>query len=265
MDPPPPQQRFKLALAYRGTAYNGWQRQLPPGGAELPTVQNTLRLALQRVVGHPVTVQGSSRTDSGVHALGQVAHFDTIRLGFDADKLVLATNARLPPDVRVNSAERVGDDFDAIRSTVEKAYRYTVHNAPLKDVFAGDLSLQVPKPLDVGAMNDAASALVGGHDFASFAKPGHGRETTVRTVTSAAVERRGETVSFEVVGKGFLWHQVRIMAGTLIEVGLGRRDPSTVGTVLAAKDRLAAGPTAAAHGLCLLWVRTAEGSRTMLP
>ena len=250
------QLRYKLTLAYRGTAYHGWQRQLPPGGAELPTVQNVLRLALQRVVGHPVTVQGSSRTDSGVHALGQVAHFDTIRTAMPPDKIVQATNARLPVDVRVNSCEAVSPEFDAIRSTLEKAYRYVVHNAPLKDPFRGDLAFHVPRPLDVDAMKTAAAALVGEHDFASFAKPGHGRETTVRTVLSSLVERRGEDVVLEFTGKGFLWHQVRIMAGTLIEIGLGRRDASAVAGMLAARDRLASGPTAAAHGLNLLWVKT---------
>ena len=252
----PPSLRYKLTLAYRGTAYHGWQRQLPPGGAELPTVQNVLRLALQRVVGHPVTVQGSSRTDSGVHALGQVAHFDTIRTAIAPDKIVQAANARLPIDVRINSCEAAGPEFDAIRSTLEKAYRYVVHNAPLKDPFRGDLVFHVPRPLDVPAMQAAAAALVGTHDFASFAKPGHGRETTVRTVLSALVERRGEDVVLEFTGKGFLWHQVRIMSGTLIEIGLGRRPASSAAEMLAARDRLQSGPTAAAHGLYLLWVKT---------
>ena len=256
MSDPPPSQRYKLTLAYRGTAYHGWQRQLPPGAAELPTVQNALRLALQRVVGHPVTVQGSSRTDSGVHALGQIAHFDTIRTAIAADKIVQAVNARLPIDVRVTSAEPVSPNFDAIRSTLEKAYRYVVHNGPLKDPFRGDLAFHVPRPLDVGAMQAAAAAFVGEHDFASFAKPGHGRETTVRTVTAALVERRGEDVVMEFTGKGFLWHQVRIMAGTLIEIGLARRPVSAAAQMLAARDRLQSGPTAAAHGLYLLWVRT---------
>ena len=257
MSEPTTTQRYKLTLAYRGTNYHGWQRQLPAGAEELPTVQNAVRVALQKVLGHPVVVQGSSRTDSGVHALGQIAHFDTIRTTLEPDKLVQAANAKLPLDVRIDSAEPVSPGFDAIRSTVEKAYRYVVHNAPLKDPFRGDLALHVYKPLDVDAMREAASALVGEHDFASFAKPGHGRETTVRVVTNETLERRGEDVVFEVAGKGFLWHQVRIMAGTLIEVGLNRRPASRVAEMLAARDRQASGPTAAAHGLYLLWVRTA--------
>ena len=250
--------RYKLTLAYRGTAYHGWQRQIPAGGAELPTVQQVVRMALMRTLGHEVTLVGSSRTDAGVHALGQVAHFDTIRTQVPPERVMLALNAKLPDDVSAVAIEAVPAGFDAIASTLEKAYRYTVHNAPLKDAFRGDLASHVPKPLDAGAMAAAAAALAGEHDFASFAKPGHGRETTVRRVRTADVRRTGDRVVLEFVGGGFLWHQVRIMVGTLIEVGLGRRTPESVAAALAARDRQAAGPTAPPHGLCLLWVRTRE-------
>ena len=251
---PPPSQRYKLTLAYRGTAYHGWQRQVPAGREELPTVQNVVRMALQRTLGHPVVVQGSSRTDAGVHALGQVAHFDTIRTQIPPERILLALNAKLPDGVAARAIEPVEDGFDAIASTRAKAYRYTIHNAPHKDAFRGDVAFHVPKPLDAAAMAEAAGRLLGTHDFASFAKPGHGRESTVRTVSSAAVERRGEDVTCEFVGGGFLWHQVRIMAGTLIDVGLGRRGAASIDDTLAARDRAQAGPTAPAHGLCLLWI-----------
>ena len=254
----PPTIRYKLVVAYRGTAYHGWQRQLTPGEDELPTVQNELRLALQRVVGHPVNVVGASRTDSGVHARGQAAMFDTIRDQITPDKLVLATNAKLPADVSVVSAERVEGEFEVIGDTVEKGYRYAIHNAPLKDVFGGDVSLHVvpkPRPLDVEAMHDAAARLVGEHDFASFAKPGHGRESTVRTITAASVLRDGDRIHFDVSGTGFLWHQVRILTGTLLRIGVGKWGPDEIDRILAARDREAAGPTAPAHGLCLMWVR----------
>ena len=299
-------QRYKLTLAYRGTRYHGWQRQMPaseetasdsaadspasdppspvtrspsayfvtpsPGGRggqstapeavrvdvseELPTIQNELRLALIRTLGHDLTVSGASRTDAGVHALGQVAHFDTIRTQIAPERILLAANAKLPDDIRVNSIEPVPADFDAISGATSKAYRYIIHNAPLKDVFRGDLALHLPQPpLDLAAMSSAAAHLVGEHDFASFAKPGHGRETTIRAVTSVTVEPSGEDVHLEFVGGGFLWHQVRIMTGTLIQVGLGRRDPASIPQILAARDRQAAGPTAPAHGLYLLWIR----------
>ena len=298
-------QRYKLTLAYRGTRYHGWQRQLPadeqsaavfpadrdaplwpplpPGEGvtklaagervtgeggfgsaeaalreaanELPTIQNEVRMALIRTLGHDVTVVGASRTDAGVHALGQVAHFDTIRTQILRERILLAANAKLPDDIRIESIEAVSGAFDAISSATSKAYRYVIHNAPLKDIFRGDLAMHLPKPLDLEAMRAAAAHLVGEQDFASFAKPGHGRETTLRRVTSVTVEPADKDVRLEFVGGGFLWHQVRIMAGTLIQVGLGRRDPSSIPEVLAARDRQAAGPTAPARGLYLRWVR----------
>lgn len=268
--------RYKLTLAYRGTRYHGWQRQVPITGGdeglaapvtvatgelvELPTVQNEIRLALMRTLGHEVQVVGSSRTDAGVHALGQVAHFDTIRTQIPPERLMLALNAKLPNDIRASAIEAAPPTFDAISSAREKAYRYVVHNAPLKDVFRADLALHLPLPLHLDAMRAAAAHLVGEHDFASFAKPGHGRESTVRTVRSANVAREGDDLHIEFIGGGFLWHQVRIMAGTLIQVGLGRRDHEGLPQVLASRDRQAAGPTAPAHGLYLLWIKMQEGS-----
>ena len=280
----PDAQRYKLTLAYRGTRYHGWQRQLRAGNAssgepgdvtvegdagaeggaaesaaaELPTIQNELRQALIRTLGHDVTVVGSSRTDAGVHALGQVAHFDTIRTQVAPERIMLALNAKLADDIRVDSIEAVPATFDAITSAREKAYRYVIHNASLKDVFGADLALHIPRPLDLAAMRAAAACLAGEHDFASFAKPGHGRETTIRTITAAGVRREGDDVLIEFTGGGFLWHQVRIMAGTLIQVGLGGRDPGTIPECLRARDRQKSGPTAPAHGLYLLWVRFGE-------
>ncbi|MEL7238826.1 MAG: tRNA pseudouridine(38-40) synthase TruA [Planctomycetota bacterium] len=248
--------RFKLTVAYRGTAYCGWQTQLVPGGEELPTVQTTLRQALQRVVNHPVTVVGSSRTDSGVHAAGQVAHFDCHRPQILPEKLLAAVNAKLPADVAILRAKPVDASFDAIGSTVRKAYRYTLRDVPIKDVFTGNTSFHVGRPLDDVAMRTAITQLVGTHDFASFAKPGHGRESTIRTIESAAVVREGPAVHVDVVGTGFLWHQVRIIVGTLVEIGLGRRTPDDITAMLAAKNRQAAGPTAPPHGLCLQWIET---------
>lgn len=268
--------RYKLTLAYRGTRYHGWQRQVPiapaepaepeplpeaRGDAELPTVQNELRLALMRTVGHDVQVVGSSRTDAGVHALGQVAHFDTIRAQIPPERIMLALNAKLPSDIRASNIEPAPPDFDAISDAREKAYRYVIHNAPVKDVFRADLALHMPRPLDCDAMRSAAEHLVGEHDFASFAKPGHGRESTVRMVRCANVSIEGPDVHIDFVGGGFLWHQVRIMAGTLVQVGLGRRGAGTMPQVLSARDRQAAGPTAPPHGLYLLWIKTAGESQ----
>lgn len=261
---PEPPQRFKLVLAYRGTRYHGWQTQgVPPNwkgarptdGTGLPSVQETLKLALQHVLNHPVTVVGSSRTDAGVHAKGQVAHFDSMRTQIPLEGLVRAINHQLPDDILVRSAEQVPGDFDAIASTRGKRYQYAVWNHRDRPVFQGDLWFHRWQPIDVDAMREAATHLVGEHDFTSFCKPGHGRETTVRTVFAADVSRVGPRIVVGFEGSGFLWNQVRVMAGTLIEVGEGIYRPEEVKAMLAARDRRRAGKTAPAHGLYLQWVR----------
>ena len=249
--------RYKLTIAYRGTAYHGWQEQdradLPAG--HLPTVQRLVRLAARDVVGHPVTLTGSSRTDAGVHAKGQVASFTTDQAQIPPEGLRRAMNSRLPADVLVRDLHAVRADFDPIGDTLEKRYQYHVHCAPDRPVFGADLTFHRRWDLDPAAMNRAAAHLIGGHDCASFAKPGHGRETTVRTITDCRVARRGRSVVIGVAGTGFLWNQVRIVAGTLIDVGRGATDPDAIPGILAARDRTAAGPTAPAHGLFLQWIR----------
>ena len=249
--------RLKLVVAYRGTAYHGWQQQ---GGADddsLPTVQQVLRNALVRVVRHPVALVGSSRTDAGVHAKGQVAHFDTDQSQIPLEGLRRAVNSRLPADVLVRSIGPAAGGFHAIASTVSKRYQYAIWTAEDRPVFAGDLAWHRPRPLDVDLMGEAASRLVGEHDFTTFARPGHGRATAVRTVHACTVSRRGPRIVIGVEGSGFLWNMVRIIAGTLVDVGRGRFAPSDVPAMLAAKDRAAAGGTAPAHGLYLQWVRSA--------
>jgi len=261
-----PTQRYKLTLAYRGTAYHGWQEQVgyadtwkgdrtAPGA---PTVQYALRMAMQDVLRHPVTVVGSSRTDAGVHAKGQVAHFDTPMLQIPPEGMRRAINAKLPGDILVKAIEPVPDTFDAIRSTVEKRYQYVIWNALDRPPFFGELVFHRWQTFDIAAMAAAAKHLEGTHDFASFAKPGHGRESTIRTVFECTVAQRGPRVIIGVRGGGFLWNMVRIIAGTLIEVGSGRLPADTMPRILAAADRSAAGPTAPPHGLYLQWIRFGE-------
>lgn len=262
-DPVSEQRRYKLTLAYCGARYHGWQQQgvpetykgqpLADGG--IPTVQEILRRALIDVVRHPVIVVGSSRTDAGVHAKGQVAHFDTIRTQIPLEGMLRALNARLPGDIVVRSIEPVDNAFDAVRSTLSKRYQYFIWNAPLRNCFMSELCWHRHQPLDLPAMQAAARMLVGEHDFASFAKPGHGRETTVRTVLGCDVTARGARVVIGVEGTGFLWNMVRIIVGTLVEVGMGRYGPQRVAEMLAARDRRAAGPTAPPQGLYLQWIR----------
>jgi tRNA pseudouridine38-40 synthase len=282
-----PLQRYKLTVAYRGTRYHGWQQQPalstykgerepgigvapvgPPGpgpdptGEQIPTIQGELRKAIGEVVGHPVDVVGSSRTDAGVHAKGQVVHFDTDKVQIPVEGLRRAVNHRLPGDILVRSIEPVADSFDAIASTTAKRYQFLIWNHGDRPLFFSDLAWHRWHYLDVPKMAQAASQLVGEHDFASFARPGHGRENTVRTVHACDISFRAPKLVIGVEGSGFLWNMVRIMVGTLVEVGMGRTQPGQIPEILRARDRQAAGPTAPPHGLYLQWIRTDADAET---
>jgi len=260
----PASQRYKLTLAYRGTNYHGWQSQSVtenykeevPEGHGIPTIQETLSRAVESVVRHPVKIVGSSRTDAGVHAKGQIAHFDTEAIQIPRDGLRRAINAALPTDITVRLLDAVDESFDAITSTASKRYQYAIWNQPDRPTFFPDLAWHRWQPLDHAAMRQAAQKLIGEHDFASFARPGHGRENTIRTVLSCDVSFRPPLLVVGIEGTGFLWNMVRIIVGTLVEVGLGRHTPADIDTMLAARDRQAAGPTAPAHGLYLQWIKT---------
>ena len=256
--------RLKLTVAYRGTHYHGWQSQnLSPAkiaarGQPLPTVQVALEKVLSKLLCHHVTVVGSSRTDTGVHAKGQVCHLDTTAVTIPPRGLRNAVNARLPDDIRVRSVQRVDDDFNAISWAVRKRYQYMVWNHAFSTPFNGDLAFHRWQKMDATRMQRAAKLLVGTHDFTSFARPGHGRATTVRTIHECSVERQGPIIMIGVTGSGFLWNMVRIIAGTLVDIGRGVFDPQEVPNMLAARDRLKSGQTAPAHGLYLQWIRFAR-------
>lgn len=263
-----PVQRYKLVIAYRGSRYFGWQQQgvphtwkgpMPPKGEGLPSIQLAVSKALRTVVFHPVKLVGSSRTDTGVHAKAQVAHFDTDMLQVPPDGMRRAANHQLPDDIVIRSIEPVAPTFDAIFSTTRKRYQYLIWHALDRPVFVGDLAWHRWKELDVDAMREAARLLVGEHDFTSFAAPGHKRYSAVRTIYDCDVSYRRPRLVIGVEGNGFLWNMVRIIVGTLAEVGLGRFTPADLTRMLAARDRRAAGSTAPPHGLYLQWVRTIEG------
>jgi len=257
-------QRYKLTLAYRGTNYHGWQSQAVtenykeevPEGHGIPTIQETLSRAVESVVRHPVKIVGSSRTDAGVHAKGQLAHFDTEATQIPREGLRRAINAALPADITVKSLDAVDETFDAITSTTSKRYQYAIWNQPDRPTFFPDLAWHRWQQLDHAAMREAAEKLVGEYDFASFARPGHGRENTIRKVLSCDASFRAPLLVVGVEGTGFLWNMVRIMVGTLVEVGLGRYTPADMQTMLAARDRQSAGSTAPPHGLYLQWINT---------
>ena len=240
-----------LRLAYDGTAFHGWQQQ--PG---LRTVQGTLEQAARRVVRHQVEVTGSGRTDAGVHALGQVAHFRT-DCTIPAARLRYALGARLPKDVSIICSHDVHPDFHATQSAQSKLYRYRVFNARHRPVerLVQHQTYHYWQTLDVDRMAEAAAHFIGTMDFAAMASAGAERLTTVRTVFGCAVSRHCDEVRIEVEGGGFLYNQVRNMVGTLLEVGRGRWEPAHVAEILASCDRQNAGPLVPARGLCLQWVR----------
>ena len=264
-----PLQRFKLVVAYRGTNYHGWQYQpmlpnykgkVPKPGQGIPTIQEILGRALRTVVKHPLKLSGSSRTDSGVHAKGQLVHFDSDQTQIPTEGMRQAVNARLPDDILVRSIEPVDSSFDAVRSTISKRYQYAIWNAIDRPPFFADMVWHRHHELDVEKMQRAADVLLGEHDFSSFCKPGHGRYSTVRNLYECHVCRRGPRLVIGVEGNGFLWQMVRIIVGTLVEVGMGRRHEWEMKPMLEARDRRAGGPTAPPQGLFLQWIRTGEPS-----
>jgi len=240
--------RFKLILEYEGTAYHGWQVQ--PG---LPTIQGVLQAALTRIAGVPVEVTGAGRTDAGVHALGQVASF-AADLRLEPLTLRKALNANLPRDIVVCRVEEASPDFDARRSARSKMYRYTILRRDYPSAWLARHSLYVPYPLDAGAMADAARVLIGTHDFSAFRAGTCAAATPVRTVVDASWRVAGDLLRFEITANAFLQYMVRIILGTLLEVGRGKCAPSDVATILASRKRQLAGKTAPPHGLCLVEV-----------
>lgn len=240
--------QFKLILEYEGTAYHGWQIQ--PG---LLTVQGLLQDTLAQIVGAPVQVMGAGRTDAGVHALGQVASFRA-ETRLDPVTLRRALNASLPRDIVVRCAEEARAGFDARRSAQSKMYRYSILCRDHPSAFLGRHSLYVPHPLEFAAMARAAEHVIGTHDFSAFRAGTCAAATPVRTVHQASWRQEGDLWHFEITANAFLQHMVRILVGTLLEIGRGKHPPSHVADVLVARDRRRAGKTAPPHGLCLVEV-----------
>ena len=251
-------QRYKLTIAYDGTDFHGWQRQEPPDVAPLRTVQGTMDHAVRVALGAPISVTGASRTDSGVHAIGQVAAF-TAETRIPTDRLAYAISSRLPDDIQVLDVRAAPSDFDPISDAVSKCYRYTFafpltrpRHPPL---FERRYVCWHVQQLDVALMQAAGQALVGEHDFAAFAHALHGRESTVRRIYQCSVTSPSPgRVHIDVAGSGFLYNMVRIIAGTLAEVGRGRLTRDDVKAALLSRDRSRTGQTAPAQGLCLRWI-----------
>lgn len=253
--------RFALRVAYDGTDFHGWQRQEPPEGDPLRTVQGVLDRALSDVLQGRVTCQGASRTDAGVHAEAQVAAFSA-ECRVPVGRLAAAINARLDEDVRVMSAWQVPEAFDPVGDALSKGYRYEI--APVRPFtarppFDRHMVFRTTHGLRVDRMRSAAASLVGTHDFSAFAHAQHGRESPVRTVFACEVGTLpDDRVVIDVSGDGFLYNMVRIVAGTLVEVGRGRIAPDAIPDILASRDRSRAGPTLPAQGLRLRWIHYPE-------
>jgi tRNA pseudouridine38-40 synthase len=234
-----------LVVAYDGTDFHGWQRQ-----PRARTVQETLEQSLGMLLGQPVPVVGASRTDAGVHATGQVAHFRT-SAPIPADKWPYVLNAVLPPDVRVMAAFCAPDAFHARFSATGKQYRYRLHVAPHASPLLRRQAHHVFLPLSVGRMAQAAEALCGTHDFSAFRDAGCQAGTTIRTVHEIRILGEPPAVDILVSGDAFLYHMIRILAGTLVAIGTGRLPRELPPQLLLSGDRASAGPTAPACGLVL--------------
>lgn len=238
--------RIRLKVAYDGTGYHGWQLQ-----KNAVTIESELNRCLSELFGEEIQVTGASRTDAGVHALENIAVFDTTSL-MSAGKISYALNQRLPEDIRIQKSEETACDWHPRRCKSRKTYEYRIYRAqfpmPVKRLYA----LFTYYKLDVNHMKKAAAYLEGEHDFKSFCQTKAQVESTVRTLYSVQVEEQGQDLVIRVCGNGFLYNMVRIIVGTLLEVGQGRRTPESITEILAARDRAAAGPTAPAHGLTLV-------------
>ena len=240
--------RVMLRVAYDGTEYCGWQLQ--PGA---PTIEGVLNDALSGLLRETIRVTGASRTDSGVDSLGNVAVFDT-DTRIPAEKISYALNQRLPDDIVVQESREVAADFHPRHCDSRKTYEYRILNREFPLPTQRRDSYFYYRRLNVESMREAAAYLVGTHDFASFCSAHAQTETTVRTVYDCTVEKNGDLICIRVTGAGFLYNMVRIIAGTLIEVGVGARQPEELRTIIEARERSAAGPTAPAHGLTMIGI-----------
>lgn len=240
---------YRLTLCYDGTRYRGWQR-LPDGTL---TVQGKTEATLSEIFGIPIEVSGSGRTDAGVHARGQVVSFHAPELPIA--EIMPKLRHLLPEDIGVISLSYAPDRFHARLSATEKTYQYRVWNSVEPDVFERRFRTQVMQSLDLAKMQAAAELLTGEHDFLGFCANKHFKKSSVRTLKRLTVERDGSELRFTLTADGFLYHMARILVGTLLEIGGGKRELASIAEIFTKKNRALAGETAPAKGLCLMEVR----------
>lgn len=244
--------RIKLIVAYDGTNYHGWQLQ-----PSVVTIESVLNEKLSELLGENICVTGASRTDAGVHSQGNVAVFDT-GTKIPPEKIAYAINQRLPEDIVVQDSIEVSEDFHPRHCESRKTYEYRILNRKFPDPARRFDTYFYHHSLEVEKMAQAAAYLVGEHDFKSFCSIHTTVDSTVRTIYEIKVERQGDLINIRITGNGFLYNMVRIIAGTLILAGGNRIEPDKIKTILEAKDRKAAGPTAPAHGLTMLGIQFLE-------
>ncbi len=237
---------FKLTIQYDGTRYNGWQNQKNTNN----TIQSKLENVLCRMTGEPIELAASGRTDAGVHAAAQIANFKS-NTTLSCAEITAYLNEYLPTDIAVLAVEPAGERFHSRLNASGKTYVYRIWNSAIPNVFARKYLHTVAEPLDLAKMQHAANLLCGTHDFQSFCATKPSKKSTVRTLSQITIEPIGNELRMTFTGNGFLYHMVRILAGTIIEVGQSKRAPTDIPDILAAADRSKAGHLAPAQGLCL--------------
>lgn len=237
---------YKIILQYDGTRYDGWQKQ----GNTDSTIQGKLEAVLLKMTGSPTEVHGSGRTDAGVHARGQAANFK-VDLESDEDQIMEYLNRYLPEDIAVLDIRKVPARFHSRLNAMEKTYLYQIETSLKKDVFERKFVYGLGEKLDIDKMRQAAGCLIGTHDFRSFCSNKNLKKSSVRTINSIQIDLSGSKVLIRYIGNGFLHNMVRILTGTLIEIGLGKRSPIDMPGILKAQNRQAAGFTAPPEGLIL--------------
>ena len=240
---------IKLIIEYDGKKFGGWQKQ--------PTklnIQGEIEQAIKEITGETVELNASGRTDSGVHSLGQVANFKT-NSNLEIEKIPYAINSKLKKSIRIKKAEEVDEKFHARYNCKKKRYRYTINNSEQGSAIYRNLEYHVPKKLNISKMKNAIKYIEGEHNFSSFKSSGTSSKSSVRVIYKAEIIEDGEKIYIELTGNGFLYNMVRIIAGTLVEVGLGKIEPEEIKNIIEKKERILAGKTLPAHGLCLMEVQ----------
>lgn len=239
---------IKLIIEYDGKKFGGWQKQ--------PTklnIQGEIEQAIKEITGEEVELNASGRTDSGVHSLGQVANFKT-NSNIETEKIPFAINSKLKKSIVIKSAEEVDENFHARYNCKGKKYRYIINNSVQGTAIYRDLEYHIPQKLDINKMREAIKFFEGEHDFKGFRASGTSNKNSIRTIYSAEIKQENEKIVIELTGNGFMYNMVRIISGTLVDVGLGKIKPENIPEIINSKDRNKAGKTLPAHGLYLVEV-----------